>query len=537
MFEKEIIDLERRKYRRLNLSEEPLVLHVTTEEYSEEKIAEVLNLSENGIFIRTVNVLPVRKRVRFVLFIDKKENIVGIGRVLDGYNSFNKYYYRINILSLALENYKDKLIQFINTRIEQKGYIDRREAERRCINKKVRKDVRKSSNRLKKSIFRKCVTNTRFEEFYKLNIYMRTVTDYKGSKVKIDGKELISYTDCSYFGLNDHPKIKDAMISAINKYGTNCSSSRMLGGTSSLHIELEERLARFTGNEACIVYSLGYMANLGCISAIVKPEDFLLLDMKSHASLIDASMLSQGKLIPFKHNNLENLEKALLKVKGKVLIVTDGVFSTHGDICPLDELYKLANKYDAGLMVDDAHGLFVLGKHGRGTAELFNLDGKIDITMGTLSKAIPLLGGFISGKETIIKYLKASSRTFIFTLALPPPIVSGIIAALDIIEQEPDLRMELFNRVNYFNKKLGSIGFKQNNSVTPIIPVLIGDDDLACKIIKLLESKGIFIDAVTYPAVKMNDALLRFIITLRHSYEELDYTITELEKIYRKFEI
>ncbi|MBN1410298.1 MAG: aminotransferase class I/II-fold pyridoxal phosphate-dependent enzyme [Spirochaetales bacterium] len=370
-----------------------------------------------------------------------------------------------------------------------------------------------------------------------MNIYLREISEMKGSKVKIAGKELISYTDCSYLGLNDHPKIKEAMISALNKYGTNNSSSRLLGGTTELHSELERRLARFTGNQASIVYSLGYMANLGCISALVHPEEFILLDMKSHASLVDASMLSHGKIIPFRHNRLDALEKTLERVKGKALIVTEGVFSMEGNIPPLDELYELANKYEAGLMVDDAHGLFIIGENGRGTAELFNLEGKIDISMGTLSKTIPLIGGFIAGNETIIKHLIASSRTFIFTLALPPHIVAGAMAALDVIEEKPELRTELFKRVDYVSGKLQSLGFKKHNSVSPIIPVDIGNEEHAYKIMKILEKRGIFVDVAVYPAGKIDKAILRFIITLKHSYEELDYTITELGKACKQFGI
>jgi 8-amino-7-oxononanoate synthase len=532
---KELQDLERREFIRLDLTENPLPVRIFSEDDEEGKEAGILNLSERGISIQSFQVLPVRKKIRFTISLPGGGSVEGIGRILHGYYAVKSYYYGISIQNYSGDKTPDLLLQFIYKNVNEKGTIDRRKGQRRRAGKNVETDARKwSTRRLKKSIFRKCVTNARYEELAKMDVYLREIENYKGSKIRIAGKELISYTDCSYLGLNDHPKIREAMIAAINEYGTNCSSSRLLGGNTRLHTELEERLARFTGTQACIVYTLGYMANLGCISDLVGPDEYILLDLKAHASLIDASMLSRGKIIPFRHDRLESLEKTLERVRGKALIVTDGVFSMHGDIAPIDRLHELAAKYDAGLMVDDAHGLFILGENGRGTSELFGLDGRIDLTMGTMSKSIPLLGGFIVANKVIVKHLLASSRPFIFTLALPPHIVAGAIAALDIIEREPGLRKELFKRVSFMNGKLVSEGFPKHDSVTPIIPVPIGDDEMAYRVMKALEAKGIFVDAVTYPAVKANEALLRFIVTLKHSCEELEYTVTELGKACRQ---
>ena len=299
-----------------------------------------------------------------------------------------------------------------------------------------------------------------------------------------------------------------------------------------LHNLLEQKLAEFEGGEDCITYDMGYLANLGCIPVLVTKNDFVITDAKSHASIIDGCFLSGGTVLVYRHNDMQDLEKQLKKCKWKSnkLIVTDGVFSMDGDIARLDVIHNLAQEHNAAVMVDDAHAVGVLGENGKGTTEYFNLMGRIDIVMGTLSKALPGLGGFIVARKKIVDYLRSASRPFIFNLSLPPSIVAGVLAALEVIREEPKLRQNLWRNVRYLRENLQKLGYNTGNSEAAIIPVIIGNDMKTYQMVRMLEHLGVFVDAMVYPAVRKRESRLRLTPMATHSPDDLQKAIKALEK-------
>lgn len=424
--------------------------------------------------------------------------------------------------------------QLIKGKARFEGKVfDRRNRERRGEIVPIDFSERRiSERRLKASIFKKCVTVLRSNLLRDQEVFAREILPIGHSKVILAGKELITFSCCSYLGLAVRPEVKKAIIEGVKKYGTHISSSRVLGGTSTMHNLLEEKVAKFIGGEDCITYNGGYLANLGCIPALVTKNDFVITDAKSHASVIDACRLTASNLLTYKHNSMRDLEKRLKKcrIKSNKLIVTDGVFSMDGDLTKLDKISELAQKYNAAVMVDDAHGIGVLGENGAGTCEHFGLKGKIDLVMGTFSKAFGGLGGFVVGKKKVIDYLRYASRTFVFSLGLPIPIVAGLLVALDIIKKEPKLRVNLWKNVNYLKENLQRLGYNTGNSEAAIIPVIIGDDIKTCQMVKRLENLGIFVDAIVYPAVRKRESRLRLIPTAVHSIEEIEKTIWAFKK-------
>ncbi|KPL00421.1 MAG: 8-amino-7-oxononanoate synthase [candidate division Zixibacteria bacterium SM23_73_3] len=387
-------------------------------------------------------------------------------------------------------------------------------------------------------IFEKCISFTEAEKVKSLGVYpyFRAISSGQDTEVMIEGKKMIMIGSNNYLGLTSHPKVNEAAIQAVKKFGSGCTGSRFLNGTLELHEELEERLARFMQKEAALVFSTGFQTNLGTISTLVNRKDYVIIDRSVHASIVDACRLSYGAVVKFKHNDMADLGRVLSNCgndAGK-LITVDGVFSMEGDIADLPEIVKLAKKHSARVMVDDAHSIGVLGKHGRGTAEHFGLNDEVDMVMGTFSKSFASLGGFIAASERVINYIKHFSRTLIFSASPPPSAVATCLAALDIIESEPERRERLWEITRRMHKEYKSLGFDIGPTQTPIIPIYIGDDMKTFQFWKMLSDEGIFVNPIISPAVAPGSQLLRTSYTATHTDEQLDRVLEVFEKVGKK---
>lgn len=353
---------------------------------------------------------------------------------------------------------------------------------------------------------------------------------YRSLRVTREDSGLLSFADNDYLGLARHPKVAEALRLASEKFGVGAGASRLISGTSALHAELEKKIAKFKGTERSLVFGSGYLANLSAVSAIVSEKDLVILDKLDHASIIDAARLSGAAIRVYPHKNLKKLED-ILKTSGKYrrrLIVTDSVFSMDGDLAPLPELAALKEKYEALLMTDEAHGTGVFGKNGRGVAEHFGVEDRIDICMGTLSKAVGVMGGFVAGSEVLIDTLINFSRPFIFATALPPALMAACSESFNLIEAQPELREKLWQNVDRIRKELPELGCRIGETVSPILPVLIGDEAKALQISKALMEKGIFVPAIRYPTVARGKARLRLTVSARHTPGDLDRLFTAL---------
>ena len=362
--------------------------------------------------------------------------------------------------------------------------------------------------------------------------YFRVIESDQDTEVLINGKKVLMFGSNSYLGLTNHPKIKEAAKKAIDKYGTGCAGSRFLNGTLDIHIELEERLAKLMNKDGAICYSTGFQVNLGVVSALTGRSDYLLLDEYDHASIIEGSRLSFSKILKFQHNNMNALEAKLKicapdKVK---LIVVDGIFSMEGDIVNLPEVVRLAEKYNASVMVDDAHSIGVLGKNGAGTASHFGLTDKVELTMGTFSKSLASLGGFIAADKEIINYLKHNSRSLIFSASMTPSSAATVLAALDIMESEPERIAHLWKLTDYAFKAFNDLGFDTGRSESPIIPLYVRDEMKALQMTRMLLEDGIFINPVVSPGVPKEDSLIRFSLMATHTFKQLDIAIDKISK-------
>jgi 8-amino-7-oxononanoate synthase len=363
--------------------------------------------------------------------------------------------------------------------------------------------------------------------------YFTPIESQQDTEVIINGRKVIMIGSNNYLGLTTHPKVKEAAAQALRKYGTSCTGSRFLNGTISLHVELEERLARFTGKEAALVFSTGFLANLGTISALVGRHDTVIIDYDDHASIVDGCQLCLGKTIRFRHNDMTALRRALEKAdqkRGK-LVVVDGVFSMEGDIAPLPEITALCKEFGARLMVDDAHSIGVLGKNGSGTASHFGLTNEVDIIMGTFSKSFASLGGFIAADAEVIDYIKHVSRALIFSASMTPASIAACLASLDIMENEPERRERLWQITRRMHREYRSLGFDIGNTQTPIIPIIIGDDIKVFIFWKRLLEEGVFVNPVRSPAVPAGRALLRTSYMATHTDEQLDRVLEAFEKV------
>jgi 8-amino-7-oxononanoate synthase len=329
----------------------------------------------------------------------------------------------------------------------------------------------------------------------------------------------------------------EAAKEALLKYGSGCSGSRFLNGTLKLHLELEKELAKFLHKEAVITFSTGFQTNLGIISAIAGRNDYIVCDKENHASIYDACRLSYAKMVRYEHNDMGDLEKVLSEIpesKG-ILIVTDGIFSMGGDICKLPEIVKLAEKFGARIMVDDAHSLGVIGERGRGTAEYFGLEDKVDIIMGTFSKSLASLGGYMAASEDVIHYVKHNSRPFIFSASIPPSNAAAALKALEIIEQEPQRMKNLLHIADYMRNGLRNMGIPIVESTTPIIPIMTYDNDRTFIATKMLFEEGVYVNPVISPAVVPGQALLRTSYSSTHTKEQLDFALEAFKKVFSKY--
>ncbi len=362
--------------------------------------------------------------------------------------------------------------------------------------------------------------------------YFRVIECGQDTEVVLNGKKVLMFGSNSYLGLTNHPKIEEAAKKAIDKYGTGCAGSRFLNGTLDIHIELERRLAAYVNKESALLFSTGFQVNLGVLSCITGRNDYLILDEYDHASLIDGSRLSFSKTIKYRHNDMADLEQKLsnLPAEAVKLIVVDGIFSMEGDIVKLPEIVELAEKYGVNIMVDDAHSFGVIGEGGAGTASHFGLTDKVDLIGGTFSKSLASLGGFVAGDEVIIDYLKHKARSLIFSASMTPSSAAAVMAALDIIESEPERIDQLWANTNYAKQLLLDEGFDIGVTESPIIPVYVRDNSKTFALTKMLQEDGIFVNPVVSPAVPSDASLIRFSLMATHTFAQIEEAIEKLAK-------
>ena len=366
--------------------------------------------------------------------------------------------------------------------------------------------------------------------------FFRQIESDQDTEVTINGKKVLMFGSNSYLGLTNHPKIKEASKKAIDKYGTGCAGSRFLNGTLDIHIELENKLARLVQKESVVCFSTGFQVNLGVVSILAGREDYLLLDELDHASIIEGSRLSHSKVFKFAHNDMRSLEgKLKLCNPGSVkMIVADGIFSMEGDIINLPEIVRLAKKYNASIMIDDAHSLGVLSKDGAGTAAHFGLTKDVDLIMGTFSKSLASLGGFIAADEAVINYIKHNSRSLLFSASMTPASVATVLCAMDIMASEPERIQHLWDITKYAKDRFDALGFDTGKSESPIIPLFIRDDVKALTMAQTLLTEGIFVNPVVSPGVPKEDSLIRFSLMATHSIEQVDIAIDKIAECARK---
>jgi 8-amino-7-oxononanoate synthase len=369
--------------------------------------------------------------------------------------------------------------------------------------------------------------------------YFRVIESEQDTEVIINGKKVLMFGSNSYLGLTNHPKVIEAAVQATKKYGTGCAGSRFLNGTLDLHIKLENELAIFVGKEAALCYSTGFQANLGVLSCIPQRGDFILLDALDHASIIEGARLSFAKTVKFAHNDMDSLKRRLKVLPHNKLkfIVVDGIFSMEGDIAKLPEIVELAEKYNATIMVDDAHSIGVLGKHGCGTADHFGLSDRVDVIMGTFSKSFAALGGFIASDFNTINFLKHNSRALIFSASMTPASTAAVLASLEVMRSEPERIDHLWELSRYSLKAFQDLGFHTGLAESPIIPLRVGDMDKTLMLTKLLLDAGIFVNPVVAPAVPKNDTLIRFSLIATHTKEQVDRAIDSIHHLSKQLGI
>jgi 8-amino-7-oxononanoate synthase len=388
---------------------------------------------------------------------------------------------------------------------------------------------------------RKLAHYTEPQKVIRMGIYpfFRMIESDQDTVVTMNGKNVLMFGSNSYLGLTNHPKIKEAAINATAKYGTGCAGSRFLNGTLDIHVELEKKLAEFVGKKAALVFSTGFQVNLGVIPTVTGRNDYILIDELNHASIIEATRLSFAKVLKFRHNDMHSLENMLKKCEsGRIkLIVVDGVFSMDGDIANLPEIVKLADKYEATIMVDDAHAIGVIGQNGSGTASHFGLTKKVDLIMGTFSKSLAALGGFIASDSETINYIKHHSRSLIFSASATPASAAAVLAALEIIKNEPERIQNLWEVTHYAIDNFRKLGFDIGNTVTPIIPLYIRDNLKTLTITRMLLDEGIFVNPVVAPAVNKDNTLIRFSLMATHTRDQVDIALDKFQKLGKKLQI
>jgi 8-amino-7-oxononanoate synthase len=369
--------------------------------------------------------------------------------------------------------------------------------------------------------------------------YFRQIESDQHTVVEMNGKKVLMFGSNSYLGLTNHPKVKEAAIEAVRKYGTGCAGSRFLNGTLDIHVALEERLAKLVGKDAAICYSTGFQVNLGVVSVLGGRHDYLIMDELDHASIIEGSRLSFSKSLKYAHNDMAALEKKLkhCPLNSVKLIVVDGIFSMEGDIVKLPEIVRLAKKYRASIMIDDAHSLGVIGTNGAGTASHFGLTDDVDLIMGTFSKSLASLGGYIAGDKEVISWIKHNSRSLIFSASMTPSAAAAVMASLDIMESEPERIQHLWDVSNYSLKRFKDAGFDTGISETPIIPLLVYDDERALKMTSEMMDEGVFLNPVLSPAVPPGHSLIRFSLMATHTFEQVDEAIDKMTACAKRLNI
>ena len=368
--------------------------------------------------------------------------------------------------------------------------------------------------------------------------YFRQIQSDQDTEVVIDGKKVLMFGSNAYLGLTNHPKVKEAAIEATKKYGTGMAGSRFLNGTLDIHVELERKLAAFVGKDDALVYSTGFNVNQGVLSCITGREDYIIWDELDHASIIEGNRVSLSTKLKFRHNDMESLEKQLQRCEAdKVkLIVVDGVFSMEGDVINLPEVVKLAKKYNANVMVDEAHGIGVLGRdfNGKGTHDHFNLTDDVDLIMGTFSKSLASIGGFIAGDEASIDFLRHNSRPYMFSASITPSATAAASAALDILIAEPERIKALWELTDYALAGFRNMGCEIGHTSTPIIPLFVRDNEKTFLITKMLFEEGVFVNPVVAPAVAPTDTLIRFSLMATHTHEQVDIALDKIGKIFKQ---
>jgi len=391
-------------------------------------------------------------------------------------------------------------------------------------------------------IFQKCAdAATYYAQVRDAGIYpyYRAISSGQDPVVTHLGKELVMLGSNNYLGLTNHPEVKEAATVALAMFGTGCAGSRLLNGTLDIHLELEARLAKFLGREDVLTFSTGFQVNLGVLSCLLRRSDIALLDSLNHASLIDGCRLSFGKTYKYQHNDMADLEKKLSNIpdgKGK-LIAVDGVFSMEGDTAKLPEIVKLKNRYGARLLVDDAHGLGVFGENGRGTPEYFGIEDEVDLVMGTFSKSLATVGGFIAGSAPVIDFIRHEARSAIFSAAPPPASMAAAIKALEIVEREPERRKNLWENARYMKREFSTLGFDTGASESPVIPLVVGEDLDAYTMTLKLQERGVFANPVVSPAVPKGRSMMRTSYMATHTAEHLDIALEAFAAVGREMGI
>ncbi len=394
---------------------------------------------------------------------------------------------------------------------------------------------------MRKKLLERVATFTEAAEAKRHGIYpyFRPIQSGQDTRVCIGGKEVLMFGSNSYLGLTGHPRIKEAAKRAIDRYGTGCAGSRFLNGTLDIHLELEHRLARYVGKEAAVIFSTGFQVNLGVLSCLLGRNDYLVLDEYNHASILDGSRLSFARTIKYAHNDLDDLHARLRRLPPEAakLIAVDGIFSMEGDIADLPGITALADAYGANVFVDDAHSLGVLGLNGAGTASYFGLTSRVDLIMGTFSKSLASLGGFVAGDEAVIDFIKHRARSLLFSASMPPASVASVLAALEITEAEPERIASLWSNTHYANKLLREEGFEVGNTQSPIIPVYVRDNYQTFRVTKLLQEYGVFVNPVISPAVPPESSLLRLSLMATHTFAQIEEAVEKMTRAFRVLQI
>jgi 8-amino-7-oxononanoate synthase len=387
-------------------------------------------------------------------------------------------------------------------------------------------------------VFSKCLESAkRTDPMHAAGVYTyyRVISSAQDPVVNHLGRELIMLGSNNYLGLANHREVKNAAAMALARYGAGCAGSRLLNGTLDIHVQLEERLAQFMGREAALTFSTGFQVNLGVLSCLLDRSDIAFLDALDHACIIDGCRLGFGRSHKFRHNDMDDLEKKLANApadRGKIVVV-DGVFSMEGDLAPLPRIVELKNRYDARLMVDDAHGLGVFGEHGRGTPEHFDVEESTDLVMGTFSKSLASVGGFIAGERYVIEHIKHNARSQIFSAAPPPASMAAALKAIELVEREPERRKQLWENTKYMMRELGRLGFDTGDAASPVIPLMAGEDMQAYTLAAKLQDEGIFVNPVVTPAVPPGRAMIRTSYMATHTREHLDRALEAFAKVGR----